>query len=388
MILIFDMKLIKNGLVYTMSDDIPKKLDILIDNDGFILEIDKKIEGEYPFIDASGCNIYPGLIDAHTHLGIIESSIGYEGNDCNEYSDPITPHIRAIDGINILDESIKSANSAGITTVCCTPGSANVLGGQVCIYQTYGNSIDNALLNAYSAQKAAFGENPKRVYRDSKIKTRMQIAALLRENLLKANQYLNKKNFNKEDASKTYEYDMKMEALIPVLERKIPLKVHAHRADDILTVIRIAREFNIDVTLEHCTEAHIIIEHVKDSGFPVIFGPTLTHKTKYELSNRSFNTVNALYDKAILFAITTDSPVIPLEYLPICAGLAKKAGLTEIEALKTITINPAKILKIDHLVGSIKKNKQADLVITDGDILNTTTKVLYTLIKGQVTYKL
>lgn len=380
------MLLVKNGNVFTMESENCEKLDILLDDHGKIEKVDSCITGDYEIIDATGCNVYPGIVEAHCHLGLQEASTREEGIDINETIDPITPHVRAIDGINIMDETVALANSYGITTVCAAPGSANVLGGQVCIYKTVGNCIDDAVLVANAAMKSAFGENPKRCYKGSKIATRMGTAALMRETLMKAQRYMQLKE-KAEDITKMPPFDMKMEAMIPVLKREIPLKAHAHRADDILTSIRIAKEFNVRMTLDHCTEGHLIADKVKESGFDAIVGPSLTHKTKFELQNKTFETPAILHKAGVKFALTTDSPVVPQEYLPMCAGLAVKSGLPEMEALKAITINAAEIIGVGDRVGSIKEGKDADLVICKGNILFTDSEVQYTITNGIITYK-
>ncbi len=380
------MLLIKNGNVYTMESDVAEKLDILIGDDGLIQAIAPSINEDCKTIDASGCNVYPGIVEAHCHLGLEEAGIRDEGNDVNEMIDPITPHVRVIDAINMMDETVRLANEHGIVTVCVAPGSANVLGGQVSIYKTVGNSIDKAMLKQNAAMKCAFGENPKRVYNNSKIKTRMGTAALLRETLLKAKRYMTLKEYA-DDITKMPAYDMKLEALIPVLNKEIPLKAHAHRADDILTSIRIAKEFDLNMTLDHCTEGHLIVDDVKASGFDAIVGPSLTHKSKFELQNKTFETPALLQKAGVKVAITTDSPVVPQEFLPLCAGLASKSGLSEMEALKAITINAAQIIEVDDRVGSLKVGKDGDVVICDGNIMDVQTNVLYTIVEGQITYQ-
>lgn len=377
------MLLIKNGFVYTMEDEKKQKLDILVGADGKIEKIAPTIECDCEVIDAKGCNVYPG---AHCHLGLEEAGIRDEGNDVNEMIDPITPHVRVIDGINMMDETVRIANEHGIVTVCVAPGSANVIGGQVSVLKTYGKSVDAAIMKQNAAMKCAFGENPKRVYSNSKIKTRMGTAALLRETLMKAKRYMTLKE-HADDITKMPPFDMKLEALIPVLNKEIPLKAHAHRADDIMTSIRIAKEFDLDMTLDHCTEGHLIVEEVKNSGFPAIVGPSLTHKSKFELQNKTFETPAILNKANIMIAITTDSPVVPQEYLPLCAGLATKSGLDEMEALKAITINPAKIIGVADRVGSLKVGKDADIVICDGNIMDVQTNVLFTIVDGVITYK-
>lgn len=380
--------LIKNGKIYTMENREIFIGDIRI-LDGHISEIGAHLEQleDEDVLDATNKYVYPGLVEAHCHLGMEESSIRMEGNDVNESSDPVTPHVRASDGCNPMDETIRHACEAGVTTVAAGPGSANVIGGTFMVYKTYGNCIDDMVIKNPVAMKCAFGENPKRVYQESKIKTRMNIAALLRETLYKTKEYMEKKESARRNAGNTPAYDMRLEAMIPVLKKEIPLKCHAHRADDILTIIRIAKEFDIDVTLDHCTDGEVIKEKIKESGYPAIVGPALTHKSKFELANKSFTTPKTLMDEGVLVAITTDSPVIPQEYLSLCAGLAMKAGMEEIEALEAITINPAKILGLDNRLGSLKAGKDADIVICDGSILDSLTKVDYTIINGKVVYQ-
>ena len=380
--------LIKNGKIYTMENREIFIGDIRI-LDGHISEIGAHLEQleDEDVLDATNKYVYPGLVEAHCHLGMEESSIRMEGNDVNESSDPVTPHVRAIDGCNPMDETIRHACEAGVTTVAAGPGSANVIGGTFMVYKTYGNCIDDMVIKNPVAMKCAFGENPKRVYQESKIKTRMNIAALLRETLYKTKEYMEKKESARRNAGNTPAYDMRLEAMIPVLKKEIPLKCHAHRADYILTIIRIAKEFDIDVTLDHCTDGEVIKEKIKESGYPAIVGPALTHKSKFELANKSFTTPKTLMDEGVLVAITTDSPVIPQEYLSLCAGLAMKAGMEEIEALEAITINPAKILGLDNRLGSLKAGKDADIVICDGSILDSLTKVDYTIINGKVVYQ-
>ena len=382
------MILIQNGNVFTMEKPGCEVMDILVDA-GKIIEMGKHlaVTGDATIIDASGKNIYPGFIDAHCHLGMEETAIGFEGNDVNEMSDPITPQMRAIDALNPMDETLQNAYAGGVTTVCSGPGSANVIGGTFCVYKTYGTCIDEMIVKYPAAMKCAFGENPKRVYaQKDRIKTRMNTAALLRETLFKAKEYAAKKEAAGDDVSKLPAFDMKLEAMIPVIRKEIPLKAHAHRADDILTSIRIAKEFDLNMTLDHCTEGHLIIEQVVDSGFDAIVGPALTHKTKFELKNLTFATAGILSKAGMCVAINTDSPVVPQEYLPICAGLARKSGMDAFEALKAITINPAKILGVDDRIGSLRVGKDADLVMTEGDPLDTSGVIMMTMIDGKIVY--
>lgn len=378
--------LIKNASLYTMEDTGIIQGDLLI-QDGKIKQIGNLDVEDELMIDATGKWVFPGMVEAHCHLGMEETAIRDEGNDVNETSDPITPHMRGIDGCNPLDETIVNARKAGITSVAAGPGSANVLGGTFVAYKTFGKSMDEMKIKEAIAMKAAFGENPKRVYRDSKIRTRMNIAALLRETLFKTKEYLAKKEAAQEDVTKQPAFDMKLEAMIPVIQKKLPLKCHAHRADDILTVLRIAKEFDIHVTLDHCTDGAIIKEQIKASGFPAIVGPSLGHKTKFELASKSFQTPAVLHKEGILIAITTDSPVIPQEYLPLCAALAMKDGLSEEAALKAITINPARILGLEDRIGSIREGKDADLIICDSNLLDTQNIIYYTIINGEIAYQ-
>ena len=370
--------LFKNATIYTMEQD-PFVGDFKIDK-GVFTEIGKDLtanEGE-DVQDLNGLYVFPGLVESHCHLGMEETAIRFEGNDVNEITDPITPNMRGIDGCNPMDETVELALKGGVTTVAAGPGSANVLGGTFFAYKTKGNCIDEMSIQNPIAMKAAFGENPKRCYQGKKIDTRMQISALLRETLEKTKEYMKKKELGKDVA-----YDQKLEAMIPVVKREIPLKCHCHRADDILTVIRIAKEYDIKVTLDHVTDARCIIPQIKESGFPCICGPALTHKSKFELANMSFETPNELYKAGILFSIITDSPVVPQQYLSLSAALAAKAGLPEYEAIKAITINPAKILGLDNRVGSIKEGKDADFVICTKNILDTTNEIKDVYVDGK-----
>ncbi|WP_195232578.1 amidohydrolase [Holdemanella biformis] len=370
--------LFKNATIYTMEQD-PFVGDFRIDK-GVFTEVGTNLtanEGE-DVQDLNGLFVFPGLVESHCHLGMEETAIRFEGDDVNEITDPITPNMRGIDGCNPMDETVELALKGGVTTVAAGPGSANVLGGTFFAYKTKGNCIDEMTIQNPIAMKAAFGENPKRCYQGKKIDTRMQISALLRETLEKTKEYLAKK-----EAGKDVAYDQKLEAMIPVVKRELPLKCHAHRADDILTAIRIAKEENIKITLDHVTDARCILPQIKESGFPCICGPALTHKSKFELANMSFETPNELYKAGILFSIITDSPVIPQQYLSLSAALAAKAGLPEYEAIKAITINPAKILGLDNRVGSIKVGKDADFVVCTKNILDTQNEIQSVYVDGK-----
>lgn len=384
------MILVKNGRILTMSDGIIEKGDILIDG-GKIVKIAKSIkaDSDYEIIDAKNCYVMPGIIDAHCHIGMWEDAMGFEGADGNEATDPSTPQLRAIDAINPMDRCFTEAYENGVTCVCTGPGSANVIGGTFTVIKTKGKRVDSMILKETAAMKIAFGENPKSVYNDKHQMptTRMGIAAVLRENLYKAEEYMKAKEKGAVDEDDMPEYDIKMESLLPVLKREIPLKAHAHRADDIFTAIRIAKEFGLKLTLDHCTEGHLIADELAAEGYPAIVGPTLGDRSKIELKELSFETASALSNAGVTIALMTDHPVIPVHYLPLCAALAVRAGLDEETALKAITINPAKILGVDDRVGSIETGKDADIVIFDRHPLDVQAKSKYVLINGEIAYK-
>lgn len=385
------MLFIKNGNIFTMAGDVIEGGSILI-KDGKILEVGQDLVAplDAKLIDAEGKMVMPGLIDAHCHLGLWEEGMGFEGSDGNEAIDPITPHLRAIDGINPMDKAFEEAYMGGITTAVTGPGSANIIGGTTVAIKTYGKRVDDMIIKDPVAMKIAFGENPKRVYSSQKKSpvTRMATAAILRETLFKAQAYMEKKEGAGDDASKMPEFNLKMEALIKVLKKEIPLKAHAHRADDIFTALRIAKEFDLDITLEHCTEGHLIADYLAEEGKGAVVGPTMSNRSKVELMNMTFETPKVLHEAGVKIAITTDSPVIPLHYLAICAGLAVKSGLDEMEALKAITINAAEIVGIDEKVGSIEVGKDADIAIFEGNpIKDINCKTYATIIDGDLVYK-
>ncbi len=382
------MLLIKNGLVYTMAGEVIENGCILIKN-GKIAEVGKDIHSpaDAMIIDAEGRMVTPGFVEAHCHLGLEEDGIGFEGDDVNEMVDPVTPHIRAVDGINPMDRTLMEAYQGGVTSAITGPGSGNVIGGQAVAIKTYGHRIDDMIIKNPVAMKVAFGENPKRVYNDQKKSpiTRMGTAAILRETLFKTKAYMEKKE---KAIDNMPEFDMKLEAMIPVLKKEIPLKAHAHRADDIFTAIRIAKEFNVDLTLDHCTEGHLIAEDLAEEGKGAIVGPSMGHRTKFELKNTTFETPKILNDAGVKIAITTDSPVIPLQHLSLCAGLAHKAGLSEMDTLKAITINAAEIVGIADRIGSIEVGKDADIAIFDGNpIKDINFETYMTIIDGKIVYK-
>lgn len=384
------MLFIKNAKIVTMTGETIENGCIFIE-DGKIKEVgvDCVAPLDAEVIDAAGQFVYPGFIDAHCHIGMWEEGIGFEGADGNEMTDPITPHLRAIDAINPRDEAFENALKGGVTTAATGPGSANVIGGTFSVIKLHGDRIDDMIVKETLAMKCAFGENPKRVYNDKKMMpmTRMGTAAKLRETLAKAVEYRDKKAAAGDDATKLPAYDMKLEAMLPVVNGEIPLKAHAHRADDIFTSIRIAKEFGVKLTLEHCTEGHLIADHLAKEGYPAIVGPSFGNKSKFELNQKTFDTPGVLHKAGVKVAIMTDSPVIPLEYLPMAAALAHKAGLDEFEALKCITINAAEILGVEDRIGSIELGKDADLVIWNSHPFDLQAKVSYTIVNGKVVYK-
>lgn len=387
------MILIKNGLTYTM-ESAPEKLDILVESGkikaiGKDLSADSKAVNDCKVIDAEGKLVFPGFIDAHCHLGMWEDAIGFEGADGNEMTDPITPELRAIDAINPMDRTFEESRNGGVTCCASGPGSANVIGGQFAVIKTVGDRIDDMIVKAPLAMKCAFGENPKRIYNEKKKSpmTRMAIAAELRNALAKAREYDEKLEAAQDDPSKKPAFDMKMEALVPVIRGEMPLKAHAHRADDILTSIRVAKEFGVKITLEHCTEGHLIADHIAKEGLCAVVGPSLGNRSKYELKNLTFDTPGALSAAGVKVAIMTDHPVVPLQYLPMCAGLSVKSGMEEEEALKAISINAAEILEVDDRVGSLKVGKDADIVIWDKHPFELDSNVLTTIIDGKIVYE-
>ena len=376
--------LIQHGTIYDGVTPTPYTADIRLEN-GKIKEISPDLTphpGEEVF-DAAGLRIYPGFVDAHSHLGLDNYGMGYEGQDYNEMGDIVAAHLRAIDSFNPLELGVRKALEGGVTTVGTGPGSANVLGGTFIAVKTCGICVDDMIVKDPVAMKCAFGENPKRCYRDKGDSARMTTAAKLREMLFAARDYMERKEAAGGDIAKSPKFDMKLEALIPVLKGEIPLKAHAHRADDICTAIRIAKEFGVKMTLEHCTEGHLIPEVVARSGFPAAVGPTLTNASKIELVNKSFETPGVLARAGVQVSIITDNPVIPQSYLPLCAGLAVKAGMDPFAALQAITINPAKHLGIADRVGSLEVGKDGDVVIVNGDPMVSDSTITAVLVNGE-----
>lgn len=386
------MLVIKNARLLTMTANGSFVGDIRIDG-GKIAEIAQNIDTTgCDVFDAEGMYAMPGIIDAHSHIGMWEDGMGREGSDGNEATNPVTPEMRSIDGINPFDRCFKEAVACGVTTAVTGPGSANVVGGTFVAMKLYGRSMDEMILKFPVAMKAAFGENPKRVYGDKATPaTRMAIAAILRKALAGALDYAKKIENAKDDPSKMPERDLGKEALLPVIRRELPLKIHCHRADDILTAIRIAKEFNVRFTLDHCTEGYLIPdllkETIEETGAGIIIGPLLTDRSKIELRNVSFSAPKALYDAGIDFAMMTDHPVIPEQYLPVCAALAVREGLPEDAALRSITINAARITGIDDRVGSLEVGKDADIAVFSGHPLDFRSRCVLCTVDGQVAHR-
>ncbi len=366
---------IPNGYVAVSGDKIAKV--------GPMEECPSHWEGET--LDAQGGHIMPGFIDAHCHLGMFGDAVGFEGDDGNEATDPCTPHLRAIDGVNPLDRCFQEARAAGVTTVLTGPGSANPISGQFAALKTTGKWVDAMVVKAPVAMKLALGENPKCVYneRHETPVTRMATAAIIRENLCKALEYGEKldKAASDEEEDKP-DYDAKLEALLPVVRGELPVHIHAHRADDIATGVRIAKEFGLKCVIVHGTEAHLIPQLLEQEGVPVITGPCLGDRSKPELGNMTIESPAVLTLQGVKVAICTDHPEVPIQYLPLCAAIAVKGGMLPEAALAAITINPAQIAGLDHRLGSLTPGKDADIVITTGHPINLLSRVRTVLIGG------
>ena len=374
---------IKNGTLHTAVSKETFIADILIDG-GKIVKIGKGLSADgAEVIDATGLQVYPGFVEAHCHIGLDGYGIGYEGHDYNELNDPVTPQVQAIDGINPFDPCMKMAAKAGVTCFATGPGSSNSIGGTFAAIKPVGTRVDNMIVKFPIAMKCAFGENPKRCYQKQGISSRMTNAAKIREALNKAKVYKAKIEAAGDDASKLAAYDQKSEALIPVLNREIPLKAHAHQANDIFTAIRIAKEFGVGLTLEHVTEGHMIVDELAKENLPLAVGPTFGHASKFELQNKTWETPGILAKAGCHVSIITDAPVTPLHYLPLCAGLAIKAGMDEYDALRAVTINPAEHIGIADRVGSLEEGKDADVVIVDGCPFDVTGVIKHVLINGE-----
>lgn len=381
--------LIINGTVHTM--------DGLVIPNGYVAVAEGKIAQVGPMeecpadwmgevVDAEQGHIMPGFVDAHSHLGMFGDALGFEADDGNESTDPCTPHLRAIDAINPLDRCFQEAREAGVTTVLTGPGSANPVSGQFAAVKTAGRWVDAMVLKAPVAMKMALGENPKSVYneRHETPVTRMATAAIIRENLAKALEYGEKLDRAAEDEDEDKpDYDAKLEALLPVVRGELPVHIHAHRADDIATGIRISREFGLKCVIVHGTEGHLIADLLAQENIPVITGPSLGDRSKPELANMTIEGANILSRHGVKIAICTDHPVTPEQYLPLCAALAVKGGMNPESALAAITIRPAEIVGVDDRVGSLTPGKDADIVITSGHPINLLSRVRAVFIEGK-----
>ncbi len=380
---------IRHGLVHDAVHRNPYMADILVE-EGKIKKILPKLEEDTiknaKILDAAGLWVFPGFVEAHCHLGLDGYGIGFEGADYNEVTDSLTPQLSAVDGLNPQDESIRLAMEAGVTCVAAGPGSSNVLGGTFTVYKTVGKRIDDMIVKERAAMKCAFGENPKVCYKEKDNYSRMSTASKIRIMLMRTREYLAKQEAAGEDIWKRPPYDPKLEALIPVIQGKLPLKAHVHQANDIYTAIRIAKEFQVGLALDHCTDGSLIADDLAKEGYSVAVGPSLGHATKFELKNKSFATPGDLVQAGCQVSIITDSPVIPQQYLALCAGLAVKSGMDEFDALKAITIQAARHIGVQDRVGSLEVGKDADLVIASGNPLVSDTKIQFVIIDGKVTY--
>lgn len=386
------MLVLKNGNVMTMAG--PAFVgDVAIEN-GKIVAVGQSLSySDAEVRDVTGMTVMPGIVDPHCHIGMWEDAMGFEGADGNECTNPITPELRAIDAINPYDRCFEEAAAGGVTTCVTGPGSANVIGGQFVAIKTYGDSVEDMVLRFPVAVKAAFGENPKRVYdgKNQTPSTRMATAALMRKALIEAQEYNEKLEKGKADPEKMPERNLGKEILARVIRRELPLKIHAHRADDILTAIRICREFKLRYTLDHCTEGYLITDKLKDALSEdcegIIVGPLLTDRSKIELKNLSFKAPKVLEQAGIEYAMMTDHPVTPEQYLPICTAIAVREGASEEGALKAITINAAKITGIADRVGSIEVGKDADIAVFSGHPFDFRSRCVLTLVNGKVAHE-
>ena len=379
------MLAITNGRLFTITLGIIDGGTILIDRGRFVaVGQGLNVPRGARVLDASGCHVYPGLVDAHTHHGVYAEISGPEGADGNEMTDPVTPHVRALDSLDWFDAGFDNAVANGVTTVNILPGSGNVIGGQGVAVKTWGPRPADRVLLEPSGVKMALGENPKRVYGSKKKtpSTRLGNAAKMREAFVQARTYRQKRDRGEG------ERDLRWEILAGVLEGKLPARCHAHRADDILTALRISREFGFRLTIEHCTEGHYVAEELAAAGIMCTLGPLLTGKSKQELKDRSLEAAPALERAGVVFGFTTDHPVIPSYSLPLCAAYAVGAGMSREGALRALTLDSARVIGLERRIGSLEAGKDADCVIAGGDLLDPRTRVLSTIVDGQVAWTL
>ncbi len=377
--------LFKNGKVFPISSN-PFVGDVLVE-DGKIKAIGALNETDADeVVELNGKYLFPGFVDAHSHIGLYEEGVGaYYASDGNEMTDPITPHVRAIDAFNPADPAIPRALSGGITTVMILPGSANPIGGQGAILKLNPTNVDKMIVKSPAGMKMAFGENPKRVYGGQKKTpaTRLGIAAVVRDFFMKVQDYMAEKALAKEEGKPFTKRDSKLEIGELVLSKKIPARIHAHRADDILTAIRIAEEFDFDFVIEHGTEGYKIVDVLKEKNVKVVAGPLLTFRTKYELKDMTMKALKILIENGITASLMCDHPVIPLEYSTVQAATALRYGSKEEDLLKMLTINPAKILGMENRIGTIEEGKDADLVIWTGHPFDMHSVVESVYIEGK-----
>ncbi|MCP3738922.1 amidohydrolase [Rossellomorea sp. BNER] len=367
-----------NATIYPVTSSVISNGQVWIHN-GQIQKVTSYLEEIPPgahIIDCQGKVLLPGFIDAHTHLGLYDEGTGWAGNDANESIEPMTPHVRAFDGVYPLDPGFQDAMKLGVTTVNVMPGSANVIGGTTAVIKTHGKNIASMLVKETSGLKLALGENPKRMHSNGNKDsiTRMGIMGMLREAFFNA-MYCDNPD------------DLRVAPIVKALKREIPVRIHAHRADDILSAVRFAKEFNLDLRIEHCTEGHLIADQLKDLDLKVTVGPTFTRRSKVELKNKSWVTYQELTKNGVEVSITTDHPYTPIQYLNIVAAISVREGLSESKALAGITIHPARNLGIDHRLGSIEVGKDADLVLWDLHPFHFMAKPKLTIINGNVVYQ-
>ena len=384
---------VRGGRVYTVTRGVIEEGVVVVGDDGRITAVGRVGEVEVPsgadIVDARGLHVIPGMIDPHTHIGVSELAVGWEGRDTNEATEPVTPHLRALDGVKSDDEGFREALSHGVTTVGILPGSANPIGGLGVAMKTFGRHKLDMVVREPIGLKMAFGENPKRVHgleNKRSPATRMAVAGLIREWLTKAQNYMRKKELFRDQPEKLPDKDLRLEALELLLRGKIPARAHAHLADDILTALRIAEEFGFKIVLDHCTECHRIAEVIAEKKVPAVVGPLITSKYKVELRNRTTETPGVLARHGVKVAITTDHPVVPIKLLPVVVAIAIRDGLGFEEALRAVTINAAEVLGVADRLGSIEPGKDGDLVVLSGPPFSLETRVVYTIVNGKIAY--
>lgn len=384
------MLAITNGRLYTISHGVIDGGTLLVEDGKFVaVGRDVVVPEGAEILDATGKHVYPGLVDAHTHHGVYAEVSGPEGADGNEMTDPVTPHVRALDSLNWFDPGFAEAAANGVTAVQVLPGSANVIGGQGVAVKTAGWGAAGRILREPSGLKMALGENPKRVYGGKKKapSTRLGNAAVMREAFTQARAYQRKRAGNGTGEGEA-ERDLRWEVLADVLEGKLVARCHAHRADDILTALRISREFGFQLTIEHCTEGHTVATELAEAGVMCTLGPLLTGRSKQELKDRQLETAAVLEAAGVVFGLTTDHPVIPAYSLPLCAAYAVGAGLSRERALRAITLDAARVAGLDERLGSLEPGKDADCFVADGDVLDPRSRVLFTFVDGRVAWQL